>query len=232
MQKKDLKPGEIYGYMATGRSELQPVLFLSADLHTWKNESYPDGTRDVRIRPSHPRSVVGRDNGYVALRVQQASRRSFGTVPEERLSAEEQLRMLKEHSGRVPEIMADLGELSRKDGSFLVAPKLAVILAPGRNFTGPWEDVFAARSAADARSAEFDERGHAWQDARNQRLVQGREALEQITGGRVHSELARYSPSAAHSGEDGVYVRGGSVVLTLEELEAVAAALADRPAAG
>lgn len=230
MQKKDLKLGEIYAYSSARRRELQPVLFLSADLHTEKTVHFKDGTRDLRIVPSHPRATMqssyGSADGYLVLWVE---RDYYGRVKSP--APEEQFAEVQKYVGQADEIMASISDRTRTGGRFMVGEMLHIGIVNSRDIQGPWEDVYAARKAADAKSAEFDAKGDAWAEARNARLRRSRKALEAFTGETVRVQEAVYLHSEAHSGQDGSYRTSGSVTLTLDQVEQIIAAVAARPLA-
>jgi pyruvate/2-oxoglutarate dehydrogenase complex dihydrolipoamide acyltransferase (E2) component len=233
MQKKDLKPGTVYGYVAPNRTALQPVLMLSTDLYTEEARRTEDGKRVVALVHSHPRATVGRSggynttmNGYLILWLGNEE----DSLREDRVSTEEQLRLVREQADKVTEIMEKLPSMLRSGGRYPVG-KLTIQIVNSRHITGVWEDVSADRSAKEEATRAFNAQGEQWMQDRNERLAQARRVLSAAAGEDLAREKAAYLYASPHTGENGHYSRRGYIQLTVEQAEWIAAALAARPTA-
>lgn len=217
MKKSDLKAGTVYAFKKDSYNEAQPVLLVTEQLLKIKGERDTE-TKEwtVKLFAAPQGAVPGRGYygdsvGYLCLVPQNKEGR-------EHLAEADYEAMLKEcHAqGKVVQPKTEDYRLELRNNRFL---------------TGVWESVDAAQQAKRARVDANNAKGREWEKAAQERYFAARKVIAQALGEQVYGGVPEYVPAyyGNRSGiEEGIYRSKGSITLSIEEMEKLAALLSEK----
>lgn len=212
MKKQDLKAGTVYAYKKDSYSDSRPVRLISTDLmkirynkETKRGEfvQLSKGDTPGRVRGYSPANI-----GYLVLRPTTDLGRSILAE----VDADEILKGVIE-SGSPESFESD---------------DLKVGLENNRYFTGLWDDFAAAQATRKANLAANNKAGLDWQADALVRFHDSKRAIQEALGDVVLRGMEpdfRQGHDTEGGSEYGSYREMGKLILTLEQMEAIAALL-------
>lgn len=212
MKKSDLKPGTVYAYKKDSYSDSRPVRLLSTDLmkirynsETKRGEFVALSKGDVpgRVRGYSPANI-----GYLVL------------IPKTDLGRD----ILA--SVDVDEILK--GVIEAGAPSSFESDDLKVELYNNRYFTGLWDTFAAAQATRKANLDANNKAGLAWQAEALVRYHDAKRAIQEALGDVILRGMEpdfRQGQDREGGTEHGSYRERGQLVLTLDQMEAIAALL-------